>query len=346
MRKLRTAVAGLGRIGWQYHLPAITGHEGFELVAVTDPIPARTEEAARQYGVSGYASLQEMLHKENLDLAVIASPTPFHAEQAAACFEHGVDVFMEKPMARSLVEADFMIESMHRHNRKMMVNQPERLSAETRAAQSLIRSGLIGEVYMIKRARSAYVRRKDWQSLKEFGGGMLNNYGAHCIDQLLYLTGARAGRISCSLRRMASLGDADDVVKALIETGNGILLDLDINMAAAFPIPSWQILGSRGTIVLEEQAGGKRVFRIRDLPGDQSADSAVHVELAAEGRLYDHHQELDWQEQEFDLSSLPAIDFYDKCYEYFELGHASLVPVEETREVTRVIEECRKQAGW
>jgi len=84
---------------------------------------------------------------------------------------------------------------------------------------------------MIKYARSSYIRRNDWQTQKRYGGGMLNNYGAHAIDQLLYITGSKAADISCRLRRIATLGDADDVVKAVIETDNGIILDIDINMA-------------------------------------------------------------------------------------------------------------------
>jgi len=74
---------------------------------------------------------------------------------------------------------------------------------------------------------------------------MLNNYGSHYIDRLLYLSGSTAKRITCHLRTIASLGDADDVVKVLIDTENGIILDIDINMASAQPMPVWHILGKR-----------------------------------------------------------------------------------------------------
>jgi predicted dehydrogenase len=122
------------------------------LSAVADPLKERTDEVIGQYGVHGYGSYYELLDSENIDLMVIASPTPFHIEQALACFERGIDVFMEKPMARSLEEADLMIESMHKNNRKMMVYQPERISLETQAVKSLIESGIIGEI----RGRHAY----------------------------------------------------------------------------------------------------------------------------------------------------------------------------------------------
>jgi hypothetical protein len=123
------------------------------------------------------------------------------------------------------------------------------------------------------------------------------------------------------------------------------LLDLDINMASAFKIPPWYILGNRGTIVFEEQQNGKGIFRIKYLPDHQLTGGAtVNAELAAVGRHYDHRDTLEWLEEHVEVSTFQTIDFYDKCYDYFALGKKSFVP--ETREVTRVIEECRNQAGW
>ena len=346
MRKLKVAVSGLGRIGWEFHMPAITRHEGFELAAVADPMPERIEEAYRQYGVKGYANYKELLENEKIDLMVVASPTIFHAEQSLAAFAQGVDVFLEKPMAPSLEEADIIIEGMKKHNRKLMVYQPERATSESQALKNVIEKGLIGSIYMIKRTRTGYSRRDDWQSLKQFGGGMLNNYGAHQIDQLLNLAGSPARRVSCSLRRIASLGDADDVVKAVIEAENGILLDLDINMATAFEFPKWYILGSLGTITFTWEGSDHGVFTARYLLEKELPKAAVNSGLAAEGRAYGGTEGLIWHEETFEVSKYEKINYYDKCYAYYALGEKPFVPVAETREVMRVINECRKDAGW
>ena len=58
---MKTALIGLGRIGWQYHLPQIVKHEGFELAAVVDTNPERLREAEVAYGIRGYADAAEML---------------------------------------------------------------------------------------------------------------------------------------------------------------------------------------------------------------------------------------------------------------------------------------------
>ena len=343
MRTLRTAVIGLGRVGWGYHLPSLAEHPGFDLIAVGDPLQERMEEGARKYGIKGYTSCTELLEMEKPDLLVVASPTPYHAEQAMEAMRRGIDVFLEKPMAMTLAEADAMIEVMKEHGRKLMVYQPKRLSPEIRALRSILARDLIGPVYMIKRTTSRYVRRNDWQSMKKHGGGQLNNAGAHFIDQLLYLANSPARRISCHLRGIAALGDADDVVKALIETENGIVLDLDINQAAAIPFSrKWHVLGARGTIVNEVSEDGREFFRIRYFHGHDLGELALRPELAAPGRTYDNADRIAWRTEEVFLDRFPPGNFYDLCYAYYGLGDEPFVPIRETREVTRVIEECRK----
>ena len=340
MKVLRTAVVGLGRIGWQFHAPQVAAHEGFTFAAAVDPLEERRQEAIERYGVRGYSTYEEMLAQETLDLVVIASPTPFHADQAIAAFEHGYDVFCDKPMAPTLAEADRMIEAMRTHERKLMVYQPHRARAEIVALRAILAQGWIGPLYMIKSARTGYTRRNDWQAFRQYGGGMLNNYGAHHVDLLLHLSGSRARRVCCALRAVATLGDAEDVVKAVIETEDGTILDLDINMAAAHGMRPWQVLGQRGSIILDE---GERAWRVRFYREEALGEGIVHEELAAPQRRYDNVDEtIPWEEQVVPVAEYAAVDYYEQCYRYYALDEAPYVPVEETREVMRVLEMCRE----
>ncbi len=63
---IQTALIGLGRIGWQFHLPEIQKHRQYSLLAVVDVDGARMEEASAVYGMRGYTSVEEMLEKEKL----------------------------------------------------------------------------------------------------------------------------------------------------------------------------------------------------------------------------------------------------------------------------------------
>jgi len=358
MRILKTAVIGLGRVGWQFHIPNVLQHDGFELAAVVDPLAERREEARQVWGEGGdflaypdHRALWDACARGDcdLDLVVIASPTPYHGEQALAAFERGIDVFCDKPIALTLAQADQMIAAAEAHGRKLMVYQPHRARVEVVALREILREDLIGPLTMIKRAISRYVRRDDWQAFSQYGGGMLNNYGAHYIDQLLYLSGSasRSGtarKVSCALRTVASLGDAEDVVKAVIETERGVILDVDIHMAAAHPFPPWQILGRRGSIVLDPGQGNLawqvRYFREGELP-----EMAAQVGLAARGRRYPSDPPIPWQEASFEFADFEPVDFYERCYAFYALGEPPFVPVAETREVMRVLYECRQSAA-
>jgi len=343
MKRIRTAVVGLGRIGWQFHAPQIANHAEFEFVAAVDPIEDRLREAGERWGMRGYAQYDAMLAAEKPDLVVIASPTPFHVAQVLAAFRAGCDVFCDKPIAPTLADTDVLIRAMEAQGRKLMVYQPHRAGADMVGLRALLAEGLIGDVYMIKRASSNYSRRNDWQAFQRNGGGMLNNYGAHYIDQTLNLAGSPARRIVCALRAVATLGDADDVVKAVIETENGIVLDLDISQAAALPISPWQVFGRRGAMALDEKA---KVWRVRYVAAGEMPAMSLQQGYAAEARRYGNGETLPWRERTLALADVTPVDVYRKCYEYYALGQPPFVPVAETRELMRVLEACRKDAGW
>ena len=341
MNPLKTAVVGLGRIGWMYHVPEIVRHDGFELAAVVDPLDERREEARQAHGAAGFATLEDLLGEMRPDLVVVASPTRCHADQAILAMEHGAHVFCDKPMADSLEAADRMIEASGRTGRKLMVYQPHRAGADVVALRAIFERNLIGRVYMIKRAVAAYSRRHDWQAFRKHAGGMLNNHGPHFVDQLLYLAGAPARRVRCVLEAVATLGDAEDVVKILIETANDVTLDIDINMASAHPIAPWQVLGERGSLLLDSEAKAwrARYFRAEELATIDPVDV-----LAAPGRKYGSGETIPWREETFSLEDYVPIRFYDRCQEFFALDKAPFVPLEESRELMRVLDACRRDA--
>ena len=340
---MKTALIGLGRIGWQYHLPQIVKHEGFELAAVVDTNPERLREAEVAYGVRGYADAAEMLAKEAPELVVVASPTVFHRQHAMDALRAGAHVFLDKPMACSLSEAREIVDRARACNRKLMVYKPHRATAEALAARQVLDSGLLGRVYMIRRASNGYNRRADWQAFEKNGGGMLSNYGAHYIDQLLYLTGGVPEEVRCWRMREVSLGDADDVVKVIIRTANGPLLDVDISQAAALSAEPWLLLGTLGAAKLEKTDEGAR-FLVRYLKPDELPPLEADGCLLAKGRRYDQDGTLPWRSERFPVRPDMAVDFYDRCRAYFIEGGAPFVPVEETLRVMEILEECRTGA--
>lgn len=345
MKMIKTAVVGLGRIGWQFHIPAILEHPGFELAAIADPLQDRLREGMEEFSVRGYVDYQELLNREEIDLLVIASPTLFHAEQAVTAMRKGVDVLIEKPVAASLEEFEKMVRTMEETNRKMMVYQPLRIAPETQAVRHILNSGVLGPVYMIKRTVARYSRRNDWQSQLRNGGGMLNNYGSHYIDQLLFVTGSKVKKAATHLRNIVSMGDADDVVKLLMEAENGLLLDLDINMACALYLPEWVLMGQYGTAIMHRADDNSAYFKLKYYKKEELGELQLVSDLAAPGRTYDNSDKIPWNEETLPVSGFEKQNYYDRCYEYFAEGKPPLVPVAQTRELMRIIAQGH-QTGW
>jgi predicted dehydrogenase len=339
--KLKTAVVGLGRIGWAFHFKQSVASDRFDLCAVADPLPDRLTEAHEEAGCRGYSDFDALLKNETPDVVAIASPTPFHEEMACAALEKGCHVILEKPMTTSLESADRMISCAQKNNRRIFVYQPHRLTSETQTAHEVVHSGLLGNIYAIQRAVYRFTRRNDWQSLRKNGGGMLNNYGAHYVDQMLYLSdGSPVTDVNCNLWSVASLGDADDVVKAWIKNESGQLLDVEINQASALALPGWHICGEYGTAIRQGD-----VFKVKYYDPAKAPPLEV-IEGAAPGRSYDNQDRLPWQEKDFPIAKGKALDFYDNVYDVIVNGAKPHIRIEESREVMRVLDLCRETSRF
>jgi predicted dehydrogenase len=108
-------VAGAGAFG-RNHLRVLreleTERAGVALVAAVDPDAGRADEAAKQYGIPVFASVDALLKADlNLDAACVAVPTIRHYEVASELLSNGLDLLIEKPLAATLAEADALVQN-------------------------------------------------------------------------------------------------------------------------------------------------------------------------------------------------------------------------------------------
>ena len=345
MKELKVAVVGLGRIGWQVHLPEIAKNDKYDLRAVVDVNEERIREAEDEYKTKGYTDLKNMLDSEELDLVIIASPTHLHREQCELCFAQGVDVFLDKPMAPTLEDSIKIAEAAKNYGRKIMVYQPHRAVPAVSVLRRIIDEGKIGPVYMMKRAQSSYIRRHDWQAIRRFGGGMINNYGAHFIDQMIYLANEDVESIYCTSHKIATLGDAEDVVKAVLTTKSGVTIDIDINNATSHMITPWMIFGKYGTVIAEGPSDSQTDnFIVKYYDPADMPEVTLDESLTAEGRRYNNDVPVPWKTEVVPVKPEDAVIFYDKVYDFFALDEKPFVSVEETIRVMTLLDEAHRQA--
>jgi UDP-N-acetyl-2-amino-2-deoxyglucuronate dehydrogenase len=165
-REYRCGIIGCGGIGsdgWEQGLRAFPGyflfpyshagvyqrHPRTRLVAAADIDPARLRAFGERWGVSAlYLDYQEMLARERLDLVSIATPTRVRpAVTISAAGHHVKGIFLEKPIARTLGEADAMAQACRDAGVKVAVNHYRTYEPSFRAARAFIAGGEIGTLH-------------------------------------------------------------------------------------------------------------------------------------------------------------------------------------------------------
>ena len=329
----------MGRIGWAFHCAKLGNHPDCTLAAVADTDAARRAEAEEKYGCKAFADFNEMIASGLVDAVTIATPTHLHEPMAMAAFEKGLHVILEKPMAPTYEAAERIAGAAEKAGRKLTIYQPHRLNAYFQHIRKIIDSGCIGCIYSVQRSSFTFARRNDWQSLKKFGGGMLNNYGAHFVDQLLQLTGYEIERIFCSLQLVATMGDADDVVKITYVTKQGVVGDLLISQASVAKPYEFVVLGTHGSV---EMQGGK--LKVRSFDPATLVDKSVDESLASADRKYPSDA-LDVKEEVFPVDPTLQIDLYADFAKAIRNNASPYVPPTQTLALMKILANCRQIAG-
>jgi predicted dehydrogenase len=142
---VRIAVIGVGYLG-RHHARILSALPGVELAAVVDSNRPRAEEIAAAHGTRALFDARDL---DGVDAVTIATPTNVHAQIALPFLERGVPVLVEKPMARTLEEADAMIAAAAASGAALAVGHTERFNPAVAAAQAVLRGPRFIEVHRL-----------------------------------------------------------------------------------------------------------------------------------------------------------------------------------------------------
>lgn len=201
MKKVGLGLIGLGYIG-KTHLRNCFNLKSARLEAVSD-ISKKALSFARKMGVkSTYRDYQKLLQDQRIDAVIIALPTHLHASVVEEAAEAGKDIFVEKPLARNVVEGKEIVSTASRNGVRLMVGYPLRFSSSFRSLKEKIVEGALGEVQSACASllgSGPFLYRADgltprpvpsWWLKKEFtGGGALMDYGCHLINLIRWYFG-------------------------------------------------------------------------------------------------------------------------------------------------------------
>ncbi len=143
---MRVGVVGVGYLG-RFHAEKYKAMDGVDLVGVADIKPERAEKLASRLGVRFFSDARELLALT--DAVSVVVPTEEHFGVAQLFLTGGVHVMLEKPITRTIQEADTLIKLAEQNNLVLQVGHLERFNPAVRAVNSLIKRPLFIEASRI-----------------------------------------------------------------------------------------------------------------------------------------------------------------------------------------------------
>ncbi|GGD56427.1 Gfo/Idh/MocA family protein [Paenibacillus nasutitermitis] len=245
MGRIRLGIVGLGRFA-KLHIECLKQIPFINIAAVCDIHGETAQVFGDELGCGSYTDVQEMLRAESLDALDVLTPEDSHYEAVMAGLEAGCDVFVEKPLASDLAQAEKMIGVAAERGRLLMVGHVLRFDHRYLQMKMSVERGDIGRV------RSIYARRSD---KREYFGlykrsPVVLNLGVHDIDQILWIKNELPievyAKSSCS-------PEGEDMICAMMTFADGTVAMTDSNWLTPrqWPAPQdqyMQIVGDDGVL--------------------------------------------------------------------------------------------------
>jgi predicted dehydrogenase len=146
VERARVAVIGVGHLG-RHHARILSKLDGVELTGVVDVLSERAAEASAATGATAYTDSLQVLDK--VDAVTVAVPTERHRDVAMPFLERGISVLIEKPLARSLAEADELLAAARASGATLAVGHTERYNPAVAAVLPLVTTPRFIEVHRL-----------------------------------------------------------------------------------------------------------------------------------------------------------------------------------------------------
>jgi len=179
----------IGKISyWHVHADEYTqlalAHPGTELAAIWDEVPERGQAKAAQYGVPYFASLDEMLTRDDIDAVIVDAPTNLHREVMLKAARAGKHIFTEKVIAPTRKEVEDIVGAVREAGVKFTVSLPRLYAEYTQTIERVVKGGALGKLTQARVRLSHNGAIANWlpahfYSKEQCGGGALIDLGCH-----------------------------------------------------------------------------------------------------------------------------------------------------------------------
>jgi predicted dehydrogenase len=215
---IKAAIVGLGR--WGMNLVNSTAESAVLRFTTANTRTRQTAEAfCREKSLRWTADLDEVLRDPAIDAVVFATPHSQHPDQVRRAAAAGKHVFVEKPFALSLAEADQMLDAAAKAGIVLAVGFNRRFHPSMTRLRDAVRTGALGTIVSVSAEQTALhgldLPETAWRAQpNESPGGAMTAIGVHLVDGMIDLLGPIESVFAKVNRRAAA--HADDTTDVLL----------------------------------------------------------------------------------------------------------------------------------
>lgn len=246
----KVAIVGYGGMGG-HHVDHLLKLDAFEVIGIHD-IRESQRKLARKKSLPVYSELENVLEDEMVDVVLIATPNHLHKEIAVKAMRAGKHVICEKPATMNSKEMEEIIEVEKETGQLFVVNQNRRWDEDYLVVKKLYDEQSIGDIFHVEcRVHGSRGIPGDWRQQKEFGGGMLLDWGVHLVDRVLLMFDEKVDDVHCSFSHVRNK-EVDDGFKLTLTFESGKTAFLEVGTYNYINLPLWYVNGTDGSAVIHD----------------------------------------------------------------------------------------------
>ncbi|HZW35140.1 MAG TPA: Gfo/Idh/MocA family oxidoreductase, partial [Isosphaeraceae bacterium] len=245
MRRLRVGVVGVGYLG-RHHARLLAAMPEVDLVGVVDVSAGRAAAVAAQCATAALDDYRQLV--DRVDAVTIAVPTTAHREVAGAFLDRGIATLVEKPMTRTVAEAEELVGLARATGAVLQVGHIERFNPALRALEALP-----------IRPRYISAERLSTYTFRSTDIGVVLDLMIHDLDLILAMIAAPVHSVQAV--GLSLFGAHEDVANTWIEFDDGSVANLSASRASYAAVRKMRIWGAEGYASLDFAAG--RATRVR-----------------------------------------------------------------------------------
>ncbi|KUO68877.1 MAG: oxidoreductase [Lutibacter sp. BRH_c52] len=247
---LKAGVLGAGHLG-KIHLKLINQSDKYELAGFFDPIKENAEKVEKEFGYKSFDSIQDLI--DAVDVVDIVTPTLSHFDCAKEAIEKGKHVFIEKPITKTVEEAEILIELLKKHHVKGQVGHVERFNPAFTAVKEAILNPMFIETHRLAEFNP---RGTDVPVVLDL---MI-----HDIDIILSVVKSKVKSVNAS--GVSILSDTPDIANARIEFENGCVANLTASRISLKNMRKTRFFQRDAYIAVDFFEKATEVVRMKDAP--------------------------------------------------------------------------------